>query len=109
DAEAMAAALLRPQPRTDETEPGLHTRRLRLAMPDGVHTPTGVDLSVAPGSFTIVSGPSGIGKSTLLRTVSGARASESGDIQLSQHVPDVLGLRTRAHCRYIESDLPQLP
>src|SRR5699024_1938381 len=32
-----------------------------------------------------------------------------GDIQLSQHVPDVLGLRTRTHCRYIESDLPQLP
>ena len=109
DAEAMAAALLRPQARTGETERGLHTRQLRLAMPEGVRAPAGVDLSVAPGSFTVVSGPSGIGKSTLLRTVSGARAPESGDIQLSQHVPDVLGLRTRTHCRYIESDLPQLP
>jgi NitT/TauT family transport system ATP-binding protein len=40
----------------------------------------GLDLEVAPGSFTAVIGPNGCGKSTLLRVVAGLKAPDAGRV-----------------------------
>lgn len=45
----------------------------------------GIDLEVAPGSLVCVLGPSGGGKSTLLRVVAGLEQPRSGRIQLDGH------------------------
>jgi iron complex transport system ATP-binding protein len=41
-----------------------------------------LDLTVNPGSLTVVVGPNGSGKTTLLRTLVGLRAPDEGDVQL---------------------------
>lgn len=43
-----------------------------------------VDLTVEPGSFTVIVGPSGCGKSTLLRMISGLDSPTSGTIDVSR-------------------------
>ena len=42
----------------------------------------GVDLDVAPGSLTAVLGPSGGGKTTLLRIVAGLEVADAGEVRL---------------------------
>ena len=52
---------------------------------------TGVDLHLAPGSFTALLGPSGCGKSTTLQMISGLVAPDAGRIQVAG--ANVSGLR----------------
>jgi NitT/TauT family transport system ATP-binding protein len=47
----------------------------------------GLDLEVAPGSFTVVIGPNGCGKSTLLRVVAGLKAPDSGRVVVGEAEP----------------------
>jgi iron(III) transport system ATP-binding protein len=49
---------------------------------------TGVDLSVAPGSFTAILGSSGSGKTTLLRLLVGFERPDSGQITLHRRIVD---------------------
>ena len=51
-------------------ENGIEVRALRVRYPEA-HALRGVDLSVAPGSFLLIGGPSGGGKSTLAQTLMG--------------------------------------
>ena len=40
----------------------------------------GIDLSLAPGEFTVAMGPSGSGKSTILRLILGLECPQSGQV-----------------------------
>lgn len=46
---------------------------------------SGIDLSIANGSFCSVVGPSGCGKSTLLRMLAGLETPSQGEIRIRQH------------------------
>ena len=48
----------------------------------GVHVLRGVDLAVAPGSFTGLIGPNGAGKSTLFNAISGLYRPKGGSVRL---------------------------
>jgi putative ATP-binding cassette transporter len=62
---------------------GLHIKDLDIWLPNGRHLLNGFNLSLAPGDSLLISAPSGYGKSTLIRTVTGlwphARGSASYD------------------------------
>ncbi|WP_244246838.1 ABC transporter ATP-binding protein [Nocardioides euryhalodurans] len=47
-----------------------------------VHALRGVDLDVAPGQLTVLTGRSGAGKSTLLSLVAGLRRADRGEIEV---------------------------
>lgn len=49
---------------------------------DGVQAVADVSLSLAPGSFTALVGPSGVGKSTLLRVLAGLLQPTTGAVSL---------------------------
>jgi energy-coupling factor transporter ATP-binding protein EcfA2 len=67
----------------------------------------GVDLTLEPGSTTVVVGANGSGKSTLLRIVAGLTPATSGRVERSGvsigYAPDRLGARVRMSARvYVE-------
>lgn len=62
-----------------ETSPLLRVAGLRGGY-FGVEVLKGVDLDVAPGEFSVVIGPNGHGKTTLMRTISGLNRPTSGSI-----------------------------
>jgi NitT/TauT family transport system ATP-binding protein len=52
---------------------------------EGEHTEVlrDLDLDIAPGRFVAVVGPSGVGKSTLLRVIAGLLPSNAGDVRVN--------------------------
>lgn len=54
-----------------------------VASPGGAPVLDGVDLVVDGGTLTVLAGPSGVGKTTLLRTVAGLQTLEAGSIRLA--------------------------
>jgi ABC-type multidrug transport system ATPase subunit len=68
----------------------------------------GVDLTLEPGSTTVVVGANGSGKSTLLRIIAGLTPPSSGRVERSEassigYAPDRLGARVRMSARvYVE-------
>lgn len=69
-------------------EPALRCRAIRKRFPgNGALEPdrevlAGVDLEVPPGSLTAVLGPSGGGKTTLLRIVAGLETADAGEVRI---------------------------
>ncbi|MBM3507301.1 MAG: ABC transporter ATP-binding protein/permease [Alphaproteobacteria bacterium] len=53
-----------------------------LGLPNGQTLTKAIDLSVAPGESVLVRGPSGVGKSTLFRTLAGLWKFGAGTVQL---------------------------
>ena len=59
--------------------------------PDGVQALADVSLSLAYTSFTVLVGPSGVGKSTLLRILGGLLRPSSGSVSLRGSPPHLSG------------------
>ncbi|MFW6096737.1 MAG: ABC transporter ATP-binding protein [Chloroflexota bacterium] len=65
----------------------LEARNISHVYPDGVRAIEGISLSLAPGSFTALVGPSGVGKSTLLRILGGLLQPARGVVTLNGSPP----------------------
>ncbi|HSR69968.1 MAG TPA: ATP-binding cassette domain-containing protein [Acidobacteriota bacterium] len=73
-----------------------------------------LNLSVSPGEFLTITGPSGIGKSTLLDLIGGIRLPEAGAIRIFNTEISLLGGRARRRLRrlcihYVDQGLHLLP
>lgn len=90
--EADTATELRPPPAAG-SEPRLAATGLCATHPPHPPVFDGVSLSLAPGECVAVTGPSGIGKSTLARCLVGLHVPARGRVELSGTVlaPGVLG------------------
>src|SRR5947209_11869503 len=55
----------------------------------------GVDLEVAEGEFVVLLGPTGCGKTTILRIVAGLELATSGTVRLDDRVVDDVPARQR--------------
>jgi putative ATP-binding cassette transporter len=63
---------------------GVSVRNLNLALPDGTPILTGVHFEAAAGEAVLLSGPTGLGKSTLIRAVAGIWPFGSGEVRLGE-------------------------
>ena len=63
-----------------ETLPFLRARHVSHIFGDGVQPLTDISLDLPAGSFTVLVGPSGVGKSTLLRILGGLLVPSSGEV-----------------------------
>ena len=81
----IETSLRAPQPiRLKREGAGIEVRNLDLDLPDGAPLLRGVSLGVAPGSSLLITGPSGTGKSTLLRAAAGIWPYGRGDVRLGE-------------------------
>ena len=71
------------------TEPVVQIRDLRFARGERIIF-DGIDLDIHPGSVTAIMGPSGTGKTTLLKLIGGQLQPQSGSIRV--HGEDVPGM-----------------
>src|ERR1700694_10438 len=61
-------------------------RNVRKSYPNGFEAIKGVDVDVADGQFCVLVGPSGGGKSTLLRMVAGLETITGGEIDIGGRI-----------------------
>jgi ABC-type polar amino acid transport system ATPase subunit len=67
------------------SDPVLSIRGLRLSR-DGREVLRGIDLDVMPGELCALMGPSGAGKTTILRAVAALQSFDAGDVRLGDVV-----------------------
>jgi CCR4-NOT complex subunit CAF16 len=72
-----------PPAKKGEQPPTIETRKLSYAFPDGSSGLKDVTLSLPPGSRALLIGANGVGKTTLLRLLSGKRMSPLGTVLVS--------------------------
>ncbi len=85
-----------------QTRTGLALREVTLSYPDGESRLTALDhvsLTVEPGEFTAVAGPSGSGKSSLLAVAATLLRPDSGQVLIDGQDTGALGERARAALR----------
>jgi NitT/TauT family transport system ATP-binding protein len=68
-------------------QPFLAAENVSLTFPDGLRVLRDVNISLASGSFVALVGPSGVGKSTLLRLLGGLLAPTAGRVWLGGKRP----------------------
>lgn len=77
----------------------LHANNISLSYKDGdsrVYAVTGISLTIKPGQFVGILGPSGSGKSSLLYLLSGLRKPEAGDVSIDGRLYS--GMTDRERC-----------
>lgn len=84
--------------------PGIRLENLSFSYPDqGRDVISGLDFDFKPGTMTVVMGPTGVGKSTLIRLILALLRPSSGSVRLygsvSGDVP--AGVRTRCNFLYV--------
>jgi putative ATP-binding cassette transporter len=65
-------------------EVSLATDRLDLDLPDGTSLLGGIEFTLARGEALLISGPTGVGKSTLLRAIAGLWPFGRGEIRIGE-------------------------
>ncbi len=70
-----------PSPVTEVAPAGLTVRDLQIRLPDGRSLLTDLDLEVGEGSTLLITGPSGTGKTTLLRSMAGLWPNAEGLVE----------------------------
>lgn len=73
----------------------MELRGVRLDAPDGTRLLDGLDLVVPDGSTTVLCGPTGAGKSAVLRVLVGLEEQSEGDVLLDDIVVNAVGPRAR--------------
>lgn len=73
--------------RSNASEAFLQVESVNHVFPDGVHALADVSLSIPAGSFTVLVGPSGVGKSTLLRILGGLLQPTTGRVLMNGRSP----------------------
>lgn len=68
--------------REDGDAPALTVENVDLTLPEGKALVSGITLALAPGESALLSGPSGIGKSTLIRAIAGIWPFGRGKIRI---------------------------
>lgn len=71
------------------------TQQLTKVFPDGTVAVDDVTLDVAPGEFLVLLGPTGCGKSTILRLIAGLESATSGHVLIDGEIVDDLSARER--------------
>ena len=84
---AAAAPDPEPLPALSDGGPRLRARGLAVGWPDGPVVAEGIDLDLAPGDRLAVTGPSGVGKTTLLATLAGLLEPKGGELTLDGTAP----------------------
>ena len=84
---AAAAPDPEPLPALSDGGPRLRARGLAVGWPDGPVVAKGIDLDLAPGDRLAVTGPSGVGKTTLLATLAGLLEPKGGELTLDGTAP----------------------
>ena len=76
-----------PLPALSDGGPRLRSRGLAVGWPDGPVVAKGIDLDLAPGDRLAITGPSGVGKTTLLATLAGLLEPKGGELTLDGTAP----------------------
>ena len=84
---AAAAPDPEPLPALSDGGPRLRARGLAVGWPDGPVVAKGIDLDLAPGDRLAITGPSGVGKTTLLATLAGLLEPKGGELTLDGTAP----------------------
>lgn len=75
---------------SDREVPFLSVERVNYTFADGpLHVLTDISLSMRAGAFVVLVGPSGVGKSTLLRILAGLLRPSSGRVELMGRSPSL--------------------
>jgi putative ATP-binding cassette transporter len=83
--EEISQSLKAPQAiRETRSGQGIAVKNLDLDLPEGAKLLTGVSLEAKQGEHLLITGPNGIGKSTLLRALSGIWPFGKGEIRFGQ-------------------------
>src|SRR6516162_4530667 len=82
--EVAAAARAAPQIQIERAGDGVMVTNLDLDLPDGTPLLRGVNLGVASGEWLLIAGPTGTGKSTLLRAIAGIWPFGRGHIRVGK-------------------------
>ena len=87
---------------------GIHARDVWAAYGER-NVLSGVDLNVEKGKFVALAGPNGVGKSTLLRLVSGVIKPTRGGIEIAGRNVSALSAKERARLVAVVPQDPELP
>lgn len=95
--------------RAEPGAPAVRVRDVSFAYAGDDAVLEGVSLTVGAGEAVALTGRSGLGKSTLVRLISGGGRITHGAVDLGGTTPEALGRHTRRAVLHLDSDLVAVP